>query len=87
MGVKVYGISTDDVASLAKFHKDQGLNFPLLSDPDGSVARKYGVLSKRGYANRITFVIDERGVIIMTDESVDVSQHGSDLAGRIREAK
>ena len=31
-GVKVYGLSLDDVQSQAAFHKAQELNFALLSD-------------------------------------------------------
>ena len=80
-------MSLDDVASMKKFHTDQTLNFPLLSDPDGSAARKFGVLSKRGWANRVTFVLDEYGNVIHVDESVDVSKHGSDLASRIKGMK
>ena len=82
--MKVYGLSLDDVASLKKFQTDQGLNFPLLSDPDASAASKYGVLNPRGYAERVTFVLDEYGVVVHVDESVDVSQHGSDLVAKVR---
>ena len=37
-------MSLDDVASQARFVKEQSLNFPLLSDPDGSAAGRLGVL-------------------------------------------
>ena len=81
------GISLDDVASMKAFHKAQELNFPLLSDTDASAAAKYAVLNKRGYTDRITFVLDERGVVVFVDESVDVSSHGSDLVGTVRSIK
>ncbi|MCE9526040.1 MAG: peroxiredoxin, partial [Planctomycetales bacterium] len=42
LGAKVIGISPDDVASHVKFVKKFNLNFPLLADPDHSVAEKYG---------------------------------------------
>jgi peroxiredoxin Q/BCP len=88
LGVKVYGLSLDDVAALAAFHRDQQLGFPLLSDPDGSVARKYGVLmAARPMASRVTFVLDEKGVLRHVTDKVDVSKHGSDLAtliGKLR---
>ena len=72
---------------MKKFHEAQELNFPLLSDPDASAAGKYAVLNKRGYTDRITFVLDERGVVVHVDESVDVSSHGSDLVGTVRSIK
>jgi len=42
-----------------------GLSFPLMSDyyPHGEVARKYGVLTDRGYASRAVFLIDKKGII------------------------
>jgi len=42
-----------------------GLSFPLMSDfwPHGEVARKYGVLSRKGYAERTVFLIDKKGAI------------------------
>ncbi len=80
LGVQVYGISLDDVASQAAFAKNEGLNFPLLSDPDGSAARKYGVLMPNGaYSKRVTFIIDSEGVLRHIDEEVDVRAHGDAL--------
>ncbi len=66
----------------AQFAKDQKLNFPLLSDPDGSAADKYGVNQGR-YAARVTFVIDPKGVLRLVDDKVDVMKHGGDLVDAI----
>ena len=85
LGAVTYGLSLDDVADLGKFAKDQKLEFQLLSDPDGSVAKKFGVLSKRGWANRVTFIIDPGGMVATIDDSVDVSKHGGDLVGLLKE--
>ena len=53
----------------------------MLSDPDGSVARKYGVLGDgERYARRVTFVVDPEGVVRHVDETVDVARHGAALA-------
>jgi len=81
----VYGLSLDDVADLGKFAQDQKLEFALLSDPDGSVARKYGVLGKSGFDDRVTFVLAPDGKVELVDTSVDVSTHGADLVGKLRE--
>ncbi len=86
--MRVFGISTDDVQKQAAFHKDQKLNFALLSDPDASVAKKFGVLHGRGFARRVTFVIDDAGVLRHIAPKVGVRTHGDDLAkliGALRE--
>ncbi len=81
-------MSLDDVAALAAFAQAQELAFPLLSDPDGSAARKYGVLMEdRPFARRVTFVIDDKGILRHVDEKVDVSKHGEDIAGLIEKLK
>ena len=75
----------DSVADQARFTKAQELNFPLLSDPDGSAVAKYRVrMEDRPLAARVTFVIDERGVVRHVDREVKVDSHGTDLAGLIR---
>ena len=88
LSVKIYGISLDDVASQAAFAKAQKLAFPLLSDPDGSVAKKYGaMMGARPMARRMTFVIDEKGILRHIDEKVDVNSHGPDLVALIRKLR
>ena len=88
IGVDLYGISLDSVQEQAQFVEKQHLNFPLLSDPDGSVAAKYGVLEPGAqYTRRVTFVIDDQGVLRHVIDKVDVSKHGEDLAVLIDELK
>jgi thioredoxin-dependent peroxiredoxin len=69
-GVKVLGISPDQPAKLAKFRDREGLNFPLLSDPDHAVQRAYGTYGeKKLYGKttvgviRSTFVVGPDGVL------------------------
>lgn len=81
-------MSLDDVASQAKFVKEQSLNFPLLSDPDGSAAGRLGVLmADKPYTNRITLVVDDKGVVRMVDTKVNVEAHGRDLVEAIQKLK
>ena len=78
--MKVFGISLDDVASQKAFVEKEKLTFPLLSDPDGSVAGKYHTLPAGGkYTNRITFIVDSKGVVRHVDRGVLVATHGADL--------
>jgi peroxiredoxin Q/BCP len=84
----VYALSLDDVSALAAFAEAQELNFQLLSDPDGSAASKLGVrMPDRPMAKRVTFVLDEKGVVRHVDTQVDVSKHGADLVGVIRKLR
>jgi peroxiredoxin Q/BCP len=46
-----------------KFTEKEQLSYPLLADPEKKIAKAYGVLSPRGFANRATFVIDKKGFI------------------------
>ena len=75
------GMSLDAVKDQAKFHKEQELNFKLLSDPDGSAADKLGAIASGArWTNRVTFVIDPEGVLRYRDDEVNVNSHGMDLA-------
>ena len=76
------------MVSQARFVEQQELEFLLLSDPDAGVAAKYGVqMAGRPYASRVTFVIDDKGVIRHVDQMVSVGTHGTDLAEVVRSLK
>jgi thioredoxin-dependent peroxiredoxin len=47
-GVSVVGISADPVVNLKYFQTEHGLNFPLLSDVNGDIARRFGVPIRNG---------------------------------------
>jgi peroxiredoxin len=88
MGVQVFGMSLDDVKSQGEFTKQQNLNFPLLSDPDGSAAARLGVLmADKPYTNRITIVVDDAGKVRLVDTGVKVDSHGKDLVEAIKALK
>jgi thioredoxin-dependent peroxiredoxin len=57
MNCVVLGVSVDSVESHRKFAEKHALPFPLLSDPEGVLARTFGVL-RDGVADRTTFVLD-----------------------------
>ena len=64
--VQILGVSVDPAFTLKAWSKDQGYEFPLLSDfwPHGDVAKAYGVFNEGGgMANRGTFLIDTNGIV------------------------
>src|SRR5205814_10661973 len=75
---QVLGISTDDLATQKKFAESLKLPFPLLADPDGTVARAYGVLDGKT-ARRTTFVIDRHGTIVKIVDGLSAISPGSSL--------
>ncbi|WP_405218443.1 peroxiredoxin [Agrococcus sp. Ld7] len=84
----VFGVSVDTAASLAVFHEQERLSFPLLSDfwPHGAVAQAYdALLPERGVATRATYVIDGDGRIaahfrVSPSESRDMAAYREALA-------
>ena len=65
-GCQILAISVDSVPSHIAWSRSLGgIDFPLMSDfyPHGDVAKKYGVLTRKGYAERVVFLIDKQGII------------------------
>ncbi len=64
LGAEVIGISDDSQSSHRDFADHHKLPFILLSDPDGSVRKSYGVKKTLGlFPGRVSFVIDKKGII------------------------
>jgi thioredoxin-dependent peroxiredoxin len=63
LGAQVVGVSTDAPQSHRDFRDKHKLPYPLLSDPDGRMARAFGVPMQAGTIRHATFLIDRRGVI------------------------
>lgn len=81
--VAVFGASVDTPDLNKQFSDKNKYNFVLLSDPDKTFAKELGVLSPAGYAQRWTYVIDDKGVIRDIDKKVAVANHGKDLAAKL----
>jgi peroxiredoxin Q/BCP len=52
--VVILGASPDSLNSHKRFHEKQGLNFPLLSDPDKRIAGLYGAYGEKKMYGKIT---------------------------------
>jgi peroxiredoxin Q/BCP len=76
-GIPVLGISVDDKKDIKKFVDDYNLNFPLLSDNDKTVSKKYGVVGISGYDRRITFIVDKNSKIADIVEVKDIANHAN----------
>jgi peroxiredoxin Q/BCP len=84
--VAYFTASVDRPEDNKKFAESLGLDYPILSDPDKSVAQEYGVLNPdRGVTNRWTFYIGKDGKILYIDKNVNTTEHGKDIAKKLDE--
>jgi len=74
----VVGISADSVDDHASFCSSEGLDFPLLSDPDGQVSKAYGSWMAP-YSLRHTFLIDPQGKLRQRWVAVRPSGHAQEV--------
>ena len=69
IGARVFGVSVDSPFVVQKFKDDSELPFPLLSDFNKDVSRRYGAfhdefMGLNGISKRAAFVINRDGVIV-----------------------
>jgi len=90
-GLDVIGISPDKPAKIAKFRDAEGLNFPLLSDPDKEVLTAWGAFGERQMYGktvtgviRSTFVIDGDGKIEEAQYNVRATGHVAKLRRELK---
>ena len=80
----VVGVSADDAESHADFCSSEGLAFPLLSDPAGTVSRAYGSWIAP-FSQRHTFLIDPSGILRSTWVAVRPSGHSSEVLSALQQ--
>jgi peroxiredoxin Q/BCP len=75
--IRVVGVSFDSVEDNAAFAGRHEFEFPLLSDVDHAVAIAYGACSdaRARYPDRVSFLIDEHGVVERVYDKVDPRDH------------
>jgi peroxiredoxin Q/BCP len=90
----IFGVSRDDCLTHADFRDRHGLSIGLLSDADGEVCRRYGVLQekeldgvRRECVVRSTFVIDKKGVIRHAAYGVNPRHHAAEIFDVVRRLK
>lgn len=84
--VVVLGISTDSVKSHGKFAFKFDLPFPLLADVERKVVDLYHVWGKKRFmgreymgTNRVSFLIDSKGMIVKIYENVKPDTHAEEV--------
>ena len=56
LGAQVLGVSGDSIDTHMKFSKKYNFRFPLISDEKGVIKKLYGT-------ERITYLIDKKGIV------------------------
>ena len=76
-GARVVGVSKDSVSSHRRFAKRYQLPFVLLSDPNGKIAKKFGVKNTMMglLPGRETFIFDPDGKLIFHLRSIAADPH------------
>ena len=82
-GYDVVGISPDPVVKLATFAENEGLTFPLLSDPDHTVAEAYAAWGeKKNYGKTYDGLIRST-VVVGPDGKVTLAQYNVRATGHV----
>jgi thioredoxin-dependent peroxiredoxin len=87
VGATRLGVSRDDVATQARFSAEHGFDYPLLADPDGTVAKAFG--AKRPgplHSKRQTFVVDTDLTLLgRISSETDMERHADDALQLLRD--
>lgn len=82
--VAYFTASVDTAEQNKKFAESLGLDFPILSDPAGDVARAYGVVDDhQTKARRWTFIVGPDGKLLAIDKQVKTAGYGKTLAAKL----
>ena len=75
----VFAASCDTAELNREFAASTGIDVPILSAPDGAVARAYGVMGPLGLPSRWTVYIGADGRLLDIDRAVKFGHHGADI--------
>ena len=84
--IQVIGCSADSPKKQKKFCNKQSFQYPLLCDENHEMLKAYGAWGKKKFMGReymgifrITYIIDEKGIIEKVYEKVSVKSHARDI--------
>lgn len=86
-GVSIVGVSVDSLDDQRKFLENCALPFPLVADPDQTIARRFEVLGAFGLARRVSFLLDDQGRVIQVVDSIRPGVHVSAAKKAFLESK
>ncbi|MEM1633446.1 MAG: peroxiredoxin [Sulfolobales archaeon] len=84
LGAVVVGVSKDKIEDIKKFSEKYNLPFRLLADPDSKIIKLFCVGGVAGMARRVTFLIDDKGVIRKIWRKVDPSKHAQEVIEELK---
>ncbi|MEI6758157.1 MAG: thioredoxin-dependent thiol peroxidase [Chlorobium sp.] len=91
-GVEVLGVSVDDEKKHKKFAEKFDLPFRLVSDPEKQIVEAYGVWGQKKFmgkeymgTSRVTYLIDEQGVIEKVWPKVKPEEHAEELLNYLQQ--
>jgi peroxiredoxin Q/BCP len=84
-GVRVFGVSGDDVAAQRAFQEKYKLPFQLLADTDHEVMDAFGVPHKLGFASRQAYLFRD-GKLVWRDLSASTAEQAADVLAAIADA-
>jgi len=71
-GIRVIGISTDEVESHSAFCKKLKLNYPLLADIEKKVSKQFDAINFLGMSKRILVLIGTDKKVLWTDSTLSI---------------
>ncbi len=87
-GYTIIGVSADPIESHKKFANKYNLPFSLLADPEKNIISAYHAWGKKKLYGkeyegtlRITYIIDEHGIISRIIKNVKPEQHADQILG------
>ena len=84
--IEIIGISYDSISRQKKFSKKYNLQFPLLSDSDASVSKKYDV-DTYFFPKRVTFLINKDGVVFDIIRNISLDNYAEQIVEIFKENK
>lgn len=75
----IFGVSTDDLVAQKKFKAKHDLPFELLADDKKELSKAFDVMGIFGMSKRVSFIINDDGVVTDIIDSVSVRSHDQDV--------
>lgn len=82
-GYAVVGVSPDPLAKLTTFAQDEGLTFPLLSDPGHEVLEAWGAWGEKTSYGRTSTGVVRSTVVVDPDGTVALAQYNVRATGHV----